>query len=827
MIYQEFLNKFFEQYLDDSGVIEDKEKWVSTIRNLFKTIDQLKVTDTLDTKQYIKIRRLLGGNIEDSRIVDGIFWTKNIDSKKMLSSIDNPKIALLMFPIEYLKQKEQFISLRIVHSQQNVYITNLVSRLISLEPDVIVVGDTVCGLAEKLLEEAKITVISNTKPQVIERISRYTKADIFQSVNDLFFKKGSLGTCKKLEVKKYLYQNVIKSFVYFTGNDISSGFTIALRGGSAPTLRVVKNATENTIPARLNSKFELSLFEDQFLIFRDYDARSKQIVGLLEDIEGIRQIYTELSKSEIEESNKAIEYEKETPATDANPTSALANINSIDNEVIELLNYNREIERFVSRFDNRIITTSPSVKLSLPIPLNNLAESYKSLALFYYKHKLIHQAQSINDLKDLEAEFIKSQFYNINIDLDKLPNREVDLLKILKYRTSNYLKILKNNFQSRLRLWSNCMNSIPLDPQRRNNIYVLNSTVSIKHSTPCYGPLKVVCDNYTENDMCLGDFLMKIILEAHNICNECGDTYLNHYKSYGHGNGKVDMVLEQIEDPITNTSPSSYSNIQSDAPQPVDDKKNQIFMWSYCTLCNSATPVVNMSDDTYNLSIGKFFELCFWGTDIIINSHECGHDFFKQHVRYFGCKDLAIKMVYSPIDTYEVIVPKKQLEYLPDIDIQLKIDALAFVKKKSSDFFLSISNRLNRVKVDTIDKIEDGLNKVEELKQKLTEQMHQIDKMTMDIYNSTSPSHHLPLNSVLRTLQDAGVVWDTEFNEFETEYLPSENEITRITQFHLRKFLIDKYSDEEKREMMPTLTIRRMMLRRKKRMRRRKKRYVR
>lgn len=82
LIYQEFLNKFFEQYLDDSGVIEDKEKWVSTIRNLFKTIDQLKVTDTLDTKQYIKIRRLLGGNIEDSRIVDGIFWTKNIDSKK-------------------------------------------------------------------------------------------------------------------------------------------------------------------------------------------------------------------------------------------------------------------------------------------------------------------------------------------------------------------------------------------------------------------------------------------------------------------------------------------------------------------------------------------------------------------------------------------------------------------------------------------------------------------------------------------------------------------------------------------------------------------------
>ena len=65
------------------------------------------------------------------------------------------------------------------------------SRLVSMEPDIIVVGDSVSGLAEKLFEDAGITVISNVKPQVIERISRYTKADIFQSVNDLFFKRAS------------------------------------------------------------------------------------------------------------------------------------------------------------------------------------------------------------------------------------------------------------------------------------------------------------------------------------------------------------------------------------------------------------------------------------------------------------------------------------------------------------------------------------------------------------------------------------------------------------------------------------------------------------
>lgn len=810
-IYEEFLNNIFIQYLNDSGMKENQDRWSATVSKLFCSVDKIKITDTLDTKQYIKIRRLLGGKIEDSKIVDGIFWTKNIDSKKMLSSIENPKIALLMFPIEYLKQKEQFISLRIVHSQQDVYVTNLVSRLISLEPDVIVVGDTVCGLAEQLLEEAGITVISNTKPQVIERISRYTKTDIFQSVNDLFFKKGSLGTCKKLEVKKYLYQNIIKSFVFFTGNDISSGFTMALRGGDAPTLRVVKNATESTIPVRLNAKFEKGLFEDHYLIFRDFGYHTEQIVQTLSDLKSIKELLEEnpenskitLDDVEKEDHNSELSSDDEDPSPEpesiAESTKVIVLYAPLEKDLSELLNYNTEISRFVSQFDERIIASSPAVKLLLPASLTNLVESYKMLAIFYYKYKQIQNAQSVNELTN--PKLIEDQFFNIHIDIEKLPYKETDLLKILKYRSSIYLRTLRTNFQSRWRLWSNNMNSITLDPQKRNNIYVLNSTVSIKYATPCYGPVLVVTDNYTENDLCLGLFLDKIFTEASKVCSECGDTYMNHYRTYSHGNGKLDMILEQIQDNITaNVYRHDHTPLSSSNPADSPSGDSKRYMWSYCTICNSATPVVAMSDETFYLSIGKFFELCFWGTGVIINSHECGHDFFKHHVRYFGYKDLAIKMVYSPIDTYEVIVPKKQLEYLPDIDIQLKIDSLDLIRKKSSSFFSSISNRLNRVKIDAADKIDDGLRKIEELKALLDEQVEQIEKRTLDIYNSTLPSIHLPMNSVLRDLQELGVVWDNEFVEFEKDFLPSENEIARITQFHLRKYLIDLRNEVKKEE---------------------------
>ena len=66
---------------------------------------RIKISDTLDVKQYVKVKKFLVGKIEDTDVLDRSFITKNIDSKRMSSYIENPKIALLVFPIEYLEAK--------------------------------------------------------------------------------------------------------------------------------------------------------------------------------------------------------------------------------------------------------------------------------------------------------------------------------------------------------------------------------------------------------------------------------------------------------------------------------------------------------------------------------------------------------------------------------------------------------------------------------------------------------------------------------------------------------------------------------------------------
>ncbi|RLV95687.1 1-phosphatidylinositol 3-phosphate 5-kinase fab1 [Spathaspora sp. JA1] len=745
-VYKDHLSLTLRQCLIDCDIKENLERWVSILESRLEYINLIKLTDTLDIRQYVKIKKVLGGEIEHTQVIDGMFMTKDIDSKRMSSEIQHPRIALLMFPLEYLKQRQQFISLRIIHAQQSVYITNLVSRLISLEPDIIVVGDSVCGLAQQLLEEAGITVMSNVKPQVIERISRYTNADIFQSVNDLFFKKGKLGHCDQFVIKRFKYDNrLIKTYACFLGCGIAQGFTISLRGGDEELLNSVKYAAETLLPGYVNSRFEKSLFDNLLITFRgvpstSIDERVQEILGEIDD-----QVVKE-------EESKLLEY-------------------SLDST---------EVVNYVKLFQERKLSSSPAITYSLPRPLVNVIETYNKFHSYYQQNKLIQAVESTEDIEQTWLDELR---------LNSLETPHQDILPILKYASDCQLKLLIREYHHRARIWFNCMRypCYQLYPIFHKNIHVLYSTVSIKHATPCAGPGIVVIDYYTENDKCLGLFLDQIWQESNNSCTECGESLLNHYKTCVHGNAKLDLILEKFDNLIQ-------------AGNDVYQGKDRRVMWSYCRVCNYATPIVTMSDETYYLSLGKFFELNFYGGDVVVVGASCQHDYFRNYVKCFAYNELVIRMEYSQIDNYEIMVPKKQLEFIPDIDIKLKLNSYNSINSKGDKFFNSISTRLNRVKLDMFETFEDGMIKLEQLKMELNQQKQIYQEKFESIYQSTVVTNYLGLNVLLQDLQKLAGFWDNEFNEFEKKYLPSENEINRITQFHLRNFLMDKYEGGKEEE---------------------------
>lgn len=724
--YRELHDRVVRQCLTDCDVTREDE-WLGAINRCLENTHQLKLTDTLDVRQYIKIKKLPGGQIRETHVLDGLFFTKNIDLKKMRPVISRPKVVLLMFPLEYLKHKQQFILLRMIQLQQLVYIANLVLRLVLMEPDIVVVGDTVCGLAEQQLEEAGITVISNTKPQIIERLSRYTGADIFQLVNDLFFKKGRAGVCAQFEIRHFKHGDRVKLFAFFEGNDRSAGFTITLRGGDDDTLTGVKYATETVLPGVLNAKFEKLLFSD-------------------------------LAVTAV-------------PATPPQPDQKL---DAVLANPIEVTLDDSEVVQYMHLLQKRLLSLSPSIGFPLPRPLARVLASYYRYYDYVQSHQRISELQPGDHVPpDLWA--------GTGIDPELVPSHEAP--QVLQSSLTAVLRQLLHDYQTRARTWAALLlfPTYQLYPMFHRQLHVLHLSVSIKHATPCAGPLTLLIDCYSDNDKCLGVFLDVIYQELARMCLECGDPMLNHYTSYVHDHTKLVFVVEKLD---------------------TQKVRNQRVMWSYCKLCGATTPVVPMHDDTYYLLVGKFLELSFYTE---AHTRHCLHLFFANYVRCFALNDLVVRVEASDIETYEVEVPKKQLEDVPLVDFRLKQALYVRIGEKLTAFFDLIRTRLTRVKLDTFAAPEAGLAQLATLKDQAAKELAECRATLEELYNNLDPTNYLCLNQVLRLIQKLGVAWDHQFTQFEQKFLPLENDVTKITQFHLRNFLADNDADEEAPDDVPQL----------------------
>lgn len=61
----------------------------------------------VDIKRYARVEKVPGGDIEDSRVLDGIMLNKDITHPKMRRRIENPRIVLLDCTLEYKKGESQ------------------------------------------------------------------------------------------------------------------------------------------------------------------------------------------------------------------------------------------------------------------------------------------------------------------------------------------------------------------------------------------------------------------------------------------------------------------------------------------------------------------------------------------------------------------------------------------------------------------------------------------------------------------------------------------------------------------------------------------------
>jgi T-complex protein 1 subunit gamma len=109
---------------------------------------------SVDIKRYARVEKVPGGEIEQSRVLDGVMLNKDITHPSMKRRIVNPRIILLDCPLEYKKGESQTAmeitkegswdrALNIEEEQIKI----LCERLLEFKPDLVFTEKGVSGKA--------------------------------------------------------------------------------------------------------------------------------------------------------------------------------------------------------------------------------------------------------------------------------------------------------------------------------------------------------------------------------------------------------------------------------------------------------------------------------------------------------------------------------------------------------------------------------------------------------------------------------------------------------------------------------------------------------
>jgi T-complex protein 1 subunit gamma len=109
----------------------------------------------VDIKRYARVEKVPGGEIEDSRVLDGVMLNKDITHPKMRRRIENPRIILLDCTLEYKKgesqtnieiSKEEDWNKILQIEEEQVKI--MCDAVLALKPDLVITEKGVSGKSE-------------------------------------------------------------------------------------------------------------------------------------------------------------------------------------------------------------------------------------------------------------------------------------------------------------------------------------------------------------------------------------------------------------------------------------------------------------------------------------------------------------------------------------------------------------------------------------------------------------------------------------------------------------------------------------------------------
>ncbi|KAH7907992.1 chaperonin Cpn60/TCP-1 family [Hygrophoropsis aurantiaca] len=196
---------------------------------------------TVDIKRYARVEKIPGGEIEESRVLDGILLNKDITHPSMRRRIANPRIILLDCPLEYKKGESQtnmefskesdWARAQEIEEEQ---VIQQCKRILEFKPDLVITEKGVSDTAQHVFNRANVSALRRVRKSDNNRIALATGATIVNRPEDL--RESDVGTqCGLFNIEKIGDEY----FTFLTGCKNPKACTILLRGPSKDILNEI------------------------------------------------------------------------------------------------------------------------------------------------------------------------------------------------------------------------------------------------------------------------------------------------------------------------------------------------------------------------------------------------------------------------------------------------------------------------------------------------------------------------------------------------------------------------------------------------------------
>jgi 1-phosphatidylinositol-3-phosphate 5-kinase len=771
----EHVQRLLRQLLTESSVPHG-ESWENALLPiLLKAADEVNPDvqhgDDMDVRHYVKIKKIPGGRPGDTSYVSGLVFTKNLALKSMPRSIPRPNILIITFPLEYARQQHHFMSLEPVIRQEREFLENLVTRIAALRPNLLLVEKHVSGLALHLLEQAGIATAYNVKPSVLEAVSRCTHTRIVTSMDKLL-SSSPHSDCSSFDMKTYVYKGRRKTYMYISGCRKDLGCTIVLRGGNEEVLGKVKEITEFMVYVVYSLRLETCLMRDEFAkLPTAFTDESKLVSCSFEN------------QVTVNESNGS---PADTLHPDNKPTQESTG-KAVSTEIIEVpddVPMPTYFDDMVQAYKTKLLSASPFVKFEPPYLLMRVREIGRRLA---YLKRLRDQDGLSEETMDEKTKPQKFTLITPEMVHESPHDASPKVKEVLRAAHDAEYDRTLYHYQTQKRQWEAYVagNHDMFDPYAHQNIVVLFSLVCTTTSIPCSGPDIFALEFYNEHeddtvfesDCPLGQYVQELCSGVNDVCtaNGCEKRMSEHHRQYVHGEAQLSIVVQPY-------------------PCKMRGLHDTILMWSCCKICGNETQVISMSESAYKYSFAKYLEITFWGRNLHARAGVCPHDLQRDHLRYFGYKDQAVRIQYDTIHLLEIIVPRPRITWKVDNDLKMRNDVFRRHESRLNKFMASVVVRLKSINLESVvpELSDKAKEEIERLIKRANDDQAALIRQLQEKYSSSRYWEVIPLNEVLRAVQEKVVEWDTTFAEFEKNFFPSEKDIKRLATLQLKKIFLDK-----------------------------------